>query len=82
MRETGYPNGRPGYHIDHRQPLACGGEDAPSNLQWLTVAEHVAKTKIDRRCQQQYHGNPILDFSLAAGLVIATLGLIESFRRE
>src|SRR5262249_3118280 len=33
-RQTGYPNGRPGYVIDHIVPLACGGADAPGNMQW------------------------------------------------
>jgi hypothetical protein len=27
-RQTGYPNGRPAYVIDHIKPLACGGADA------------------------------------------------------
>lgn len=36
-RKTGYPNGRPGWIIDHIVPLACGGADAPSNMQWQTV---------------------------------------------
>jgi hypothetical protein len=31
-RQTGYPNGRSGYGIDHVVPLACGGADAPSNM--------------------------------------------------
>src|SRR5436190_4850088 len=33
MRQTGYPKGRPGYVVDHIIPLACGGADAPSNMQ-------------------------------------------------
>ena len=48
-RQTGYPNGRPGYVIDHIVPLACGGADAPSNMQWQTVAGGKAKDKIERR---------------------------------
>jgi hypothetical protein len=47
-RQTGYPNGRPGYVIDHIKPLACGGADALSNMQWQTVAEAKAKDKIER----------------------------------
>src|SRR5260370_35224711 len=27
MRETGYRNGRPGYVVAYRKPLACGGDD-------------------------------------------------------
>jgi hypothetical protein len=51
-RQTGYPNGRPGYVIDHVVPLACGGTDAPSNMQWQTVAAGKAKDKVERKnCQ-------------------------------
>ena len=49
MRQTGFPHGRPGYIIDHIIPLACGGPDNPSNMQWQTVAEAKAKDKIERR---------------------------------
>jgi hypothetical protein len=47
-RRTGYPNGRPGYVIDHIVPLACGGADAPSNMQWQTIAEAKAKDRTER----------------------------------
>jgi hypothetical protein len=47
-RQTGYPNGRPGYVVDHIRPLACGGADSPSNMQWQTVAEAKAKDKVER----------------------------------
>lgn len=49
LRQTGYPNGRPGYIVDHIIPLACGGPDEPSNMQWQTVAEAKAKDRIERR---------------------------------
>ena len=45
---TGYPHGRPGYIIDHIVPLACGGPDAPVNMNWQTVAEAKAKDKWER----------------------------------
>ena len=45
MVESGYPHGRPGYVIDHIQPLKRGGADAPSNMQWQTKAEAKAKDK-------------------------------------
>jgi hypothetical protein len=48
MRQTGYPHGRPGYVIDHRVALACGGADAPSNMQWQTRAEATAKDRTER----------------------------------
>jgi hypothetical protein len=39
----------PGYVIDHIVPLACGGPDAPSNMQWQTVAEGKAKDLWERK---------------------------------
>lgn len=38
----------PGYVIDHIKPLACGGADAPRNMQWQTVAAGKAKDKWER----------------------------------
>lgn len=46
-RETGYPNGRPGYVIDHIVPLKRGGSDTPANMQWQTIADARAKDKIE-----------------------------------
>lgn len=43
---------RPGYIVDHVNPLACGGPDAPSNMQWQTKADAKAKDKWERKgCQ-------------------------------
>ena len=39
----------PGWQIDHVVPLKCGGDDAPTNMQWLTVADHNAKTKAEAK---------------------------------
>ena len=47
-QQTGYTNGRPGYVIDHIKPLACGGPDAPSNMQWQTIEAAKAKDKVER----------------------------------
>ena len=44
----GRSGGCPGYQIDHRQPLAAGGADHKSNMQWLSVEDHKAKTKYER----------------------------------
>src|SRR5262249_27357366 len=49
MKSTGYPHGRPGYVVDHIIPLAKGGRDVPSNMQWQTIAEAKAKDKVERR---------------------------------
>lgn len=48
-RMTGYPHGRPGYVVDHIVPLACGGADAPSNMQWQSIADGKAKDKWERK---------------------------------
>ena len=47
-QQTGYPRGRPGYVVDHIIPLACGGADAPGNMQWQTIADAKAKDKTER----------------------------------
>jgi len=33
----------PGYEVDHIEPLACGGADDSSNMQWLTKEANRAK---------------------------------------
>lgn len=38
-----------GYVIDHIKPLACGGADAPLNMQWQTIADAKAKYKWERK---------------------------------
>ena len=48
MRQTDYPKGRKGYVVDHIVPLACGGADEPSNMQWQTAAQAKAKDKVER----------------------------------
>ena len=40
----------PGYVVDHVRALECGGADAPSNMQWQTVADAKAKDKIEGHC--------------------------------
>ena len=35
--------------IDHAIPLACGGSDAPSNMQWQTIAKGNAKDRSELR---------------------------------
>lgn len=39
----------PGHEVDHIEPLCAGGPDTRENMQWLTVAEHRAKTRSDVR---------------------------------
>ena len=49
MRQSGHPHGWPGHVVDHIVPLACGGSDSPSNMQWQTVEEGKAKDKVERQ---------------------------------
>jgi hypothetical protein len=39
----------PGYRKDHIKPLACGGPDAVSNLQWQTIRDARAKDAWERQ---------------------------------
>lgn len=39
----------PGWRKDHTIPLACGGPDSVSNLTWMTVEQHAAKSKWERK---------------------------------
>jgi hypothetical protein len=41
----------PGYVVDHVRPLECGGADAPSNMQWQTIAASKAKDKTEGKCR-------------------------------
>lgn len=47
LRQHGFERTPPGYQVDHIIPLCAGGEDAPENMQLLTVEEHRRKTKVD-----------------------------------
>jgi len=47
MKQSGYPNGRPGYVVDHKVPLKRGGSDTPSNMQWQTKEAAKAKDKVE-----------------------------------
>jgi hypothetical protein len=41
---TGKTSGAcPGYEVDHRTPLACGGSDSPGNMEWLTKSANRSK---------------------------------------
>lgn len=39
----------PGFIIDHITPLACGGADYPTNMQWQSTAAARAKDKWERQ---------------------------------
>src|SRR2546429_250504 len=43
------PSCWPGHVVDHRMPLACGGADAPSNMQWQTTEDAKARTRSSGR---------------------------------
>jgi hypothetical protein len=47
---TGRTSGAcPGYRKDHINPLACGGPDAVSNMQWQTIRDARAKDAWERK---------------------------------
>lgn len=39
----------PGWQADHIIALCAGGSDTPSNLQWISIEAHKAKTREDLR---------------------------------
>lgn len=39
----------PGYIVDHVKPLACGGPDRPTNMQWQTKVDAKAKDRWELR---------------------------------
>jgi hypothetical protein len=39
----------PGYVVDHKKALACGGADKPSNMQWQTTQDARDKDKWERK---------------------------------
>lgn len=48
-----------GMVVDHIKPLDCGGKDAPSNMQYQTIAAAKAKDKVERNgpeCKHRTHG--------------------------
>ncbi len=49
MRQSGHAQGWPGHVVDHVVPLACGGADTPSNMQWQPTEEAKAKDKVERK---------------------------------
>lgn len=56
---TGQPRGAcPGYQVDHREALVCGGRDELSNLQWLTIEEHKAKTRVEVKLCRSWASAP------------------------
>jgi hypothetical protein len=54
---TGKPGPCPGWQVDHVRSLCAGGADHASNMQWLRVTDHKAKTPKDTgRCRAQKAG--------------------------
>lgn len=56
MRATGYPNGRPGYVVDHIVPLACGHADIPAGMAWQTIEEAKRKDRWELDCVKWQDG--------------------------
>lgn len=49
-KQTGYPNGRPGFVVDHLIPYCAGGAlvDVVANLQWQEAAASYRKDVFER----------------------------------
>jgi len=47
-KQTGYPNGRPGWVIDHLVPMCAGGPDDVANLQWQDRTASYRKDVFER----------------------------------
>jgi hypothetical protein len=76
----------PGYVKDHVLPLACGGPDAVSNLQWQTIRDAKAKDKWETKAAlvgvslpplARYHH---IDLSAAVFGADQLLAVIEHWR--
>lgn len=46
VKMTGGP--RPGMYVNHIVPLACGGCDIPSNMEWMSEADWKGRTGPER----------------------------------
>jgi hypothetical protein len=57
---TGLRSGAcPGHQVDHREALICGGRDELQNLQWLSVEDHKAKTRVEvKLCRPRERSTP------------------------
>lgn len=57
---TGQARGAcPGWIVDHVVPLCAGGPDAPTNMQWQSVAEAKAKDRDEaRQCRRLKAAQP------------------------
>ena len=58
MKQTGYPEGRPGYEVDYIDPLECGGADDAINMQWVTTEEFEARRAADVNCPEPSLARP------------------------
>jgi hypothetical protein len=51
----------PGWHVDHVIALCAGGDDRPSNMQWITKEDHRFKTLVDvRECRKAHRTTQIV----------------------
>jgi len=65
----------PGYVIDHIKPLACGGADDQSNMQWQTTSDSKAKDKWERKdCQVSNSPNKQHPQSSTSGYIKGSRG--------
>ena len=49
-KSTGFPKGRNGYLVIYKKSLDCGGENAPTNMQWVPAEMAKALVRAMHKC--------------------------------
>lgn len=66
LKATGYPQGRPGFVVDHITPLCAGGPDMTINMQWQPAAEALKKDDAERALCSAIRKHPASKIDLVA----------------
>lgn len=62
-QQSGFPNGRPGYIIDHLIPLCACGPDIAANMQWQRADSAKMKDRLEvETCNRLAKNTPAFAF--------------------